>query len=213
MILTVSKDLSFSTAVCDMLYFTGTLSAPATPIDAIFDLDAPYRAVLFVNRNEHFEEEELAEIISSYRPNIPIFSHGGYDSIHIKSINSVLSLSESVKAMQNTAKKLSLPPVGEYELFDFSASIDKSSVHYKESPIPLTKTETMILRTFISFYPEPVSPVTLLKFAFRSSRAPDIGSIRTHLSLMNKKIRNLLGFSAFEFTDAGYILNHSISIL
>ncbi len=200
MILTVSKNADFASSISDMLYFTGILSYPTSAVDAISELSLPYRAVLFVNRDSFFDEEELAEIIHSYAPSLPIFSHGGNRSTHISAIKSSFSLSESIALMQNEVSEL-----GIYSTESLCEE-GNGTFQFCKQELPFTKTEVMILRSVIRFQPCGISTEEILKFAFRKRRTPDKGSIRTHISLMNKKFKQSFGIPLFEYSDGKYML-------
>ena len=91
------------------------------------------------------------------------------------------------------ANKNSLAKIGDYYLAGFDASNHTIGVNYFYTKIGLTKTEAMILRYLIRSYPIPQSADKILKYAFKPSRAPEAASIRTHLSLMNKKFESTIG--------------------
>ena len=71
----------------------------------------------------------------------------------------------------------------------------------------MTRTEAMILRYLIARYPQPVSCKEIVKYAFRQSRAPEPSSVRTHVSLMNKKAESTIGKKIITFVPRrGYIV-------
>ena len=47
----------------------------------------------------------------------------------------------------------------------------------------------MIVRALLQLYPSPIKPEKILKLAFRKMRSPSEGSIRTHISKINKKLK------------------------
>ena len=83
--------------------------------------------------------------------------------------------------------------IGDYRLAGFDASCDVVGVNYFFQKVNLTKTEAMILRYLIRSYPIPQKSEDILKYAFKASRLPDKSSIRTHISIMNKKFVSHLG--------------------
>ena len=65
----------------------------------------------------------------------------------------------------------------------------------------------MILRYLIRKYPLPSSSDEIIKYAFRSTRAPEASSVKTHISLMNKKLESQIGKRMIEFVPKkGYII-------
>ena len=78
---------------------------------------------------------------------------------------------------------------------------------YFGKPLPLTKTEAMILKTLIVTYPRPTSAKEVLKYAFKQNKTPEASNIRTHISVINKKFRavaerNLIALTVGE----GYVI-------
>ena len=96
-------------------------------------------------------------------------------------------------------------PPGNYELAGFNASINLAHPKYLYKALPFTKSETMILRVLIRTYPLPTAAKTILKYAFRQSRTPDIANVRTHISVMNKKFREIANRNVITFSmQEGY---------
>jgi DNA-binding response OmpR family regulator len=91
-----------------------------------------------------------------------------------------------------------LPIPGHYTALGIDVSADLEGATYLWQPLPFTKTECMILRFLIRAYPTPVNAERILKYAYRPSRRPDAANIRTHVSIMNKKFRELTGRSLIE---------------
>ena len=97
--------------------------------------------------------------------------------------------------------------IGEYFLAGFDASSNNVGVNYFYDKLDLTKTEAMILRFMIRKYPVPVSCKEIVKYAFKQSRAPEPTSIRTHISLMNKKLENITSRKMITFVPRrGYVI-------
>ena len=69
----------------------------------------------------------------------------------------------------------------------------EGGVNYFDTRINFTKTEAMILRYLIRSYPLPKNAESILKYSFRPSRTPEPASIRTHISIMNKKLEAATG--------------------
>ena len=65
----------------------------------------------------------------------------------------------------------------------------------------------MILRYLIRSYPVPQNAERILKYAFKPTRAPEAASIRTHLSIMNKKFEKSIGRKMISLEPhRGYII-------
>jgi DNA-binding response OmpR family regulator len=98
-------------------------------------------------------------------------------------------------------------PPGTYRLDGIKASAISRQPSFLHYTLPLTKTETMILRTLIKTYPRRVGASEILKYAFRQSRIPDISNVRTHISVINRKYREMRGENLIAFDPGrGYII-------
>ena len=66
----------------------------------------------------------------------------------------------------------------------------------------------MILRYLIAYYPTPQSAKRIVKYAYKPTKKPEISSIRTHISVMNKKFRELTGRNLLLSLDKeGYVVS------
>ena len=95
--------------------------------------------------------------------------------------------------------------IGSYSLAGIDAGCDLRLPTYFDKEIPLTKTETMILRYLIRIYPRKAKAVEILCHAFKSGRDPEVASVRTHISVMNKKFKKEFGKNLISsFEGGGY---------
>ncbi len=208
MILVVSEKRSTAAAVADMLYFMGILSYPATPEMAVSEISDKYKAVLILSCQDSENENELTEILRSLFPEIPVFAHGKtvtpfiYDSV----FESEKSIVEVIKSIKDIARENSLIPPGEYMNFSQKNSLffEKANIIFEK----FTRTERMIVNLLHLFFPSSATKEEILKYSFRSGRVPDVSSVRTHISLINKKSYIICGRKMiFSSSDGGYILN------
>ena len=109
--------------------------------------------------------------------------------------------------MREYISDLSLPLPGEYKLSGINASVNLPFSFAFDKKLPFTKTENMIVRTLISLYPTPIDSKLILKYALRATRLPDVSSIRTHISVINRKFRNISGNNLITMLKGrGYII-------
>ena len=116
-----------------------------------------------------------------------VFARGTYASVIL------------AKILEYTLKN-SLPQPGDYKLAGIDLSCDISTPTYFTTPLPLTKTEAMIVKYLIRTYPRPTSAEEILKYAYRESRIPELSNIRTHVSIINKKFRELTSRNLIEMS-------------
>lgn len=190
----------------EMLYYMGLLSYSVSPENAARELcSAPYSALLITSVSG-FDAERLTlyargrgitvgavatEESSAYDV---VFPEGSYAA-------------DIACGMRDAAVVRGLREIGKYSFGDVDASQAAGVVRRCGKIVELTRTETMILRYLIKKHPEHTTAEDILKYAFRPSRTPEVSSVRTHLSVMNKKFREMTGRMLTEPpTGAGYRL-------
>lgn len=209
MILIINKSKKNARALSDMFYFMGVLSLGVTPKEALSEISPIYKAVIIENPDMLADKEDFVSRLRSYA-NIPIFAitetSSPDDFILFDSVLKSGSFASKIyRTIYDYSREHKATPPGAYELAGINASINLTLPKYLYKVLPFTKAETMILRALIRTYPAPAPSKLLLKYAFRQSRVPDISNVRTHISVMNKKFReiadrNIVIFSA----DEGY---------
>ena len=201
-------------AISDIFYYMGVLSYATTPYEALSEISGMYRAVLVHEPEKLPDAEGFLEKIRLYNSSIPIFAmtdaaldqfpRDSFDKCFAKSIYSS-SLVEHIVSYQ---KERRLPMTAYYRLAGIDASCDKARVNCFDKALNFTKTETMLLRYLIASYPSAGSAKDIIKYAFKPSRKPEITSIRTHISVMNKKFRKITGKNLFiNIPNQGYAVS------
>ena len=195
MILIVDKKRKDAESLSEMFYFMGVLSLPATPSEALAESFPLYRAIIIIDPEEFYDVGEFITRLRSSFKSAPVFAISlqdkscpdaeVFDEIYSKK----LCAPEVYSKIKNYTEKNSVPTPGVYKLMGINASTALTKPTYLTLPLPFTKTEAMILRTLIRRYPLPSSSKDILKYAYKSTRLPDLASIRTHISIMNKKFR------------------------
>ncbi len=178
MILIINKSQKLADSVSDMLYFMEIISTPATPTEALIEYSPLYRGTILLNPRNLYDEPELIELLRGISPMTPIFCHGETlnEEIYDARFPSSVSVSEMISEMKAYNLRHGFNQIGEYENY---------TVKYENCLF--TRTEKMILKLFAIYGEEPLSAAKILKYAFRTSRTPDISSVRTHISIINKK--------------------------
>ena len=197
MILTVNEFDKYGYGISDMLYYMGAVSLFTTQKRAILDLSENVKSVIILNSDSLTDKSGFAEIMRSYT-DAPIFAISDspeYDDRYIFDKVFILPLSapEILDEIRRYSVLRGLAPPAEYKTEKINASIDSAFPKFSGEALPFTKTETMILRTFISHHPSPLKAERILKCAFRKRRMPDLSCVRTHISIMNRKFREIYG--------------------
>ena len=198
MLLIIDRSQKSREAIRDICYHLGILSNTAAPEKASYEISNRYRAVLIVEPAGILMLETLIENLRVYSLGAPIFAlsekRGGYDEsifekVFVKSTFSCDDLIEMIRFEEEHSKRV----MGDYRLMGIDASVFSQETTFFDHPFKLTKTELMILKYLIRYYPNHASADDILKFAFRTARAPEISSIRTHISSINKKFLKISG--------------------
>lgn len=213
MLLIISTAKKRAQAVSDMFYYMGVLSYAVTPSEALAEISDLYRAVLILNPSDLADAESYIDKIHSYKSNIPIFAINGDKEMAQNSLFDGIFDDDSysstlVEEIVRYQFEHNMPLIAHYRLAGIDASCDSVSVTVFGNAVNFTKTETMILRYLIASYPAPQSAKNIVKYAFKPSRKPEITSIRTHISVMNRKFREKTGKTLFaSLPTVGYIIS------
>lgn len=98
--------------------------------------------------------------------------------------------------------------LGAYRRGELDASAELATPTLRGEALPLTRTETMIVRALLRAYPTPLTAERILRYAFRQSRLPCPASIRTHVSIINKKCRINAGRNIITSkSEGGYVID------
>ena len=210
MVLIINQTKRHASAMSEMLHIMGILAHASTPADSLSEISICYRAIIIIAPDTLPDKKDFAAKLRSYASMIPIFAisdsadcDGIFDMSFEKNTGAAVVASE----IAGYQRKNGLPVIADYRLSGIDAVPSGSSISYFDRKLPFTKTETMILRYLIRSYPIPQNPKSILTHAFRPSRTPEESNIRTHISIMNKKFRNIVGRNLIvRHPDMGYII-------
>jgi DNA-binding response OmpR family regulator len=195
MIMIVNKSRKDAQSLADMFHYMGLITLAATPSEALSKISISYHAVIIQEPNTLADKADYVQRLRSYI-NIPIFAMTKYEDDNDKTIfDGIISsgtyASRIYRYIEGYAKKQNIVSPGKYKLAGIDASVNLFFPMYFFTKLPFTKTELMILRTLMCAYPIPINAESILKYAFRPSKRPEVSNIRTHISIMNKKFREM----------------------
>ena len=199
MLLIISQNNKMARGISEAFHYMSILSYGTTPHDALSEISDLYRAVLIINPAAFPDINDYVGRIKSYNSSLPVFAitDGVYPAVYSDIFDGVFLKAQFTPALAKSiidyANENNCAKIGDYYLAGFDSSSHTLGVYYFDTRIDLTKTEAMILRYLIRSYPVPQRAESIIKYAFKSSRAPEPASIRTHLSLMNKKFEESIG--------------------
>ncbi len=203
MILIINKSKKEARGLSDMFYYMGILAYGVTPTEALAEISPIYRAIILMSPDNLPDKNDYVTRLRSYA-SVPIFAitsnKDNHDVILFDGILKKGTYAAYIyKFISDYSYKYGTKLPGNYQLSGINASCDITAPLYFFKALPFTKTETMILRTLIRTYPQPTSAKQILKYAFRPSKVPDVSNIRTHISVMNKKFREVTGRNIITF--------------
>ena len=210
MILIISRSMKTGNALADAFKYMGIVARAETPHKATSEISPLYRLVIIVDPEDLPDEREYVKGLRSYLSTVPIMALADKDlsdpslyELAERKSTTASGLYKSIRAFFDTSRRL---PPGEYLLGGLDASAGSRFVTNLSTVIPLTKTESMVLRTLIRAYPIPMKPQQILKYAFSQSKRPDPTSIRTYVCAINKKFNKRFERKLVISLDGGYVI-------
>ena len=210
MILIINRSKKEGEALATAFRYMGIVARAELPEHAAAEISPFYRAIILSSPEKLPDEREFVTRIRSYLDGIPIFAlTDTKDELKVKY--------EEVAPRDATAARLyrlisehceahMQKSPGKYMVAGIDASVDRGFVTYFSEPLPLTRTEALILRLLIRAYPSPLSPKAILKYAFKQSQLPEAMGIRTHICAINRKFKRCLGRNLIMSIDGGYVV-------
>ena len=213
MLLIISQNKKMARGISEAFHYMSILSYGTTPHEALSEISGIYRAVLIINPSAFPDINDYVARIKTYKGDIPVFAitDSAAPTVYSDIFDVVFDNAQFTPALAQKiidfANKNNLARIGDYYLGGFDACSNTLGVHYFHTPLSLTKTEAMILRYLIRSYSVPQKADNILKYAFKPSRSPEATSIRTHLSLMNKKLEQCIGRRMISLEpNKGYVI-------
>ena len=202
MLLVVDKLQSNADTVSDIFNVMRIISYGTTPEHAAFEISNRHRAVLFVYPERINAIEELVELAKTYSLDTSVFAISAKQNPKLDYGNKLYTIFDAVFPSDSLSSKIvydfiayqtktGKTPLGSYRLAGLDASINVADSTYFDTPINLTKTETMIVRFLIASHPVSRSAREIIKNAFRAGKMPELSNVRTHITSINKKFMKL----------------------
>ena len=213
MLLIISQSRKLAKSVQETFYYMSILAYGTTPHEALSEVSTVYRAALIINPDSFPDINDYVGRLKSYKSDLPVYALTDnkekpfyvdiFDGIFTRNSMTPLLASKIIShANDNNRSK-----IGDYRLAGFDASSHLVGVSYFDRKLNLTKTEAMILRYLLRAYPVPQTAEDIIKYSFKPSRIPESSSIRTHISIMNKKFEASLGKKMIVHApDKGYLI-------
>ena len=199
MLLIISQSKKIAKSVQETFYYMSFLSYGATPHEALSEVSGLYRAVLIINPEGFPDINDYVARLKSYNTALPVFAFTENEekSFYPDVFDGVFTRQHLTPSLASKiidyATESNRAKIGDYRLAGFDASSRTLGVSYFDRKLTLTKTEAMILRILLRAYPVPMSQDAIIKYAFRPSNTSELSSVRTHISIMNKKMEKALG--------------------
>lgn len=197
----------------EIFHYMGVLSEATTPEHALNLINQRYRAVLLLRPDTLPDLEDYLTRLRAYAGRTPLFaltdseavksSAALFDGVFADNIYS----SRLVEEILQYQRQHDLPLIADYRLAGIDACPQHKEIRYFDEPLALTKTEAMILRFLIRAYPLGSSAREIMAQAYRPSRMPELSNVRTHVSMINKKFRQISGQNMIQMIPHhGYVI-------
>ena len=213
MLLIISQSKMLAKSIQETFYYMSILAYGATPHEALSEISGIYRAALVINPDTFPDINDFVVRLKSYKSDLPVFAltDGEEKSFYADIFDRVFTRRALTPLLASKiidyANKNNRAKIGDYRLAGFDASSHLVGVSYFDRKVSLTKTEAMIMRYLLCAYPIPQTAEKIIKYAFKPSRAPEPPSIRTHISVMNKKLETSIGKKMIVHAQSkGYII-------
>ena len=210
MILIINKSKKEAELLAASFRYMGIVARGEPPQRAAAEISTLYRAIVIYSPEKLPDEREYISRIHSYVKEIPIFALTDNENKIKASYEAVVPRTTTASRLYNListyCKENNRFPLGEYMLAGINASADQGFVTYFSEPLPLTRTESLILRLLIRAYPLALSPKTIRMYAFKQNKLPEVSGIRTHIYSINKKFKKLIHRNLIVSIDDGYVV-------
>ncbi len=199
MILIICQNRRIARSLSETFHYMSILSYAATPHEALSEVSPIYHAALIINPTSFPDIVDFVGRLKSYKRDIPVFALTESEiPFHYADIFDGIFPNQTftpalARKIIGYANKNNRARIGGYYLAGLDASNTTVGAYYYNTKLNFTKTESNILRYLIRTYPIPQKAESILKYAFKPSRVPEAASIRTHISLMNKKLLTYTG--------------------
>lgn len=173
----------------------GLLAVGMTAEEALGEPMASYAAILLAFTSGAAEATGARELEALFAKNActpPLFALGDAPNLPLALEGAYPRAAYAPSILSDMTERLAAKgrrKLGAYRLGELDASAELPTPALRGEPLPLTRTETMIVRALLRAYPMALSAERILRYAFRQSRLPCPASIRTHVSIINKKCR------------------------
>lgn len=202
MILIINSKRRHAVALAEIFRIMGYLAYPILPSEIGSEMSLSYHAAILMEPESLPDPIGFKKAVCQYNSSLPLFAlteKSWESNIFNMQFQKDTTPAVLVNKISNYLNENGLTNIGLYRIAGIDASVSLSSPTYLGKTLGFTKTEAMILRYFAASYPNFESASQILKHSFRQSRLPDEGNVRTQISCMNKKFRELTGNTLTEF--------------
>jgi hypothetical protein len=169
--------------------------------------EARHHGVIILGRDDRVFGREFVQKLRTGSPKTPIIAvredllpvSDGVDAVFPCS----LSVAYTAREMEKIAGARGCRKIGEYAVGGLSAAVGEGVI-FRGEAVEMTKAEVGILRTLLAAYPSGLSAEEIAALAFRLGREPSASGVRTHISAINRRLREVAGESLLSSLDGRY---------
>lgn len=211
MVLIIDTSKENGNAIADIMRFMGFLAYATTPLTALGEYSNLYSAVIISNPERFPDIEDYVRRLRLLDSRISLFSISAGVNPHpeLFNINFKNSIYSSTLAREITefAAKHGPKSIGLYRTHDISVCAGERDATYNEQVIDFSKTELRIVKFLAHTTPKPQMTETIIKYIYSPYKHPEHSGLRSHISRINSKFRELGGKNLIEMKPKeGYLL-------
>ncbi len=198
MLLIADRNLSNAETLANIFYYMGILAYPVCYENIQREMSQKYHTYLLLDAEPSWGMRELIGNIRDASPRSSVFG-ACFCSKEPERANDPPAIFDALFRVRPLAAPLladmteyqrlhGKPVIGNYGIDGLNAEHFQSFIRIDGDEIALTKTELMIIRYLCCTYPESADARDILKYAFRQTSIPELANIRTHISIINRKL-------------------------
>ncbi len=197
MVLFISRSRKNAVAAANLFKKLQIVAYGTTPREALSEISPLYHATVLMDPEEFPDYIDFIDKIHSYDSSMPVFALTDHRELlphpelfaGIES-NDVRSATFACKIL-NYAEKHDKALIGVYRAGGLEAICDTPYMTYYGIRLDFTKTEALIIRYLMATNPIPKNAAAILKYAFPPAKRPELATVRTHISSINKRFKKM----------------------
>ena len=202
MLLVIDTNMKNANAVTNILRYMGLLAYPTTPHHALTEFSNLYSAVVIINPVKFPDIQDYVKRLKSFDERMMLFSISDKENpfpelFTLNFKNNIYSRTFANAIIQYSIKNSSRT-IGCYRTSELNVVAGMEEAIYNGKSIPFSKMELRVVRFLLHTNPKPQMTDTIIKYIYPANKRPEHSGLRTHISHINEKFRNVTGRNLIE---------------